>query len=70
MKKRLFLLPVLFFVMDGVYAQTTEGAASQLDATVKKLAGELNSKLSEEKAPKIAVGQFVYSEDISPLGRS
>ena len=69
MKKRLFLLPFLLFIVVGVYAQTTESPVSQLDAAAKKLAGELNNKLTGEKGSNIAVGQFSYREFITPLGQ-
>jgi len=40
----------------------------QMDKAVKALAGDLHKKIIENRAGKIAVGQFVYRTSIPPLG--
>jgi hypothetical protein len=75
MKKYLFTIPILIFAMTFVYAeglsesqgQDTGGPVSQFDAAVKTLAGNLNKKLIEGKAGKVAVGQFPYRGNVVPL---
>ncbi|MCL2127631.1 MAG: hypothetical protein FWH38_05195 [Treponema sp.] len=67
MKKFLFSAALLFAAM-AVYAQNTGGQVQQMDASVKNIADELNKKLAEVKAAKIALGQFIYGESIPSLG--
>jgi len=43
-------------------------SAAQMDSAVKTLAGNLNKKFVEEKAKKIAIGQFAYRGNAVPLG--
>jgi hypothetical protein len=75
MKKYLLAIPVFVLAMTFVHAQgmgesqeqTEASSVSQLDIAVKTLAGNLNKKLIEEKAAKIAVGQFAYRGNMVPL---
>jgi hypothetical protein len=76
MKKYLFAIPILVIAMTFVHAQgagesggpAAAAAASQMDATVKTMAGEINKKLIAGKAGKIVIGQFAYRGNIVPLG--
>ena len=76
MRKFLFLIPVLFLVLNTVNAQgsaqdsigsVTQGTVAQLDAAVKRLAGDAGRKLLELRAQKIVIGQFVYRGSMPPL---
>jgi hypothetical protein len=60
------LLISCFIAAAAVYAQT-ESPVPRMDAAVKSLAGELHKKLIEEKAGKIAVGQFTCRDTIVPF---
>jgi hypothetical protein len=66
MKKYSLLIP-FFLVITVIYAQNAESSVSRMDAAIKVLAGEIHKKLIEEKALKIAVGQFSYRDSIPPL---
>jgi hypothetical protein len=67
MKKHLLVIFVFLLSMTAVYAQTTTSPFSQIDAAVKDLADNLHKKLIEEKAEKIAVGQFTYRGNVVPF---
>jgi len=66
MKKRLLFIPFFFLVVSVLFAQNT-GPVTEMDATVKALAGEINKKLSAEKSARIAVGQFPFQNTTAPL---
>jgi hypothetical protein len=76
MKKYLFAIPVLILAATFIHAQgagesqeSGDGSpVSQLDTAVRIVAGNLNRKLIEAKAGKIAVGQFAYNGSVVPLG--
>jgi len=80
MKKYIFAVLILTLTMTFVYAQgvgedggpaagglPAGSPASNTDAAVKALAENLNKKLLEGKAGKIAVGQFTYRGNAVPL---
>ena len=77
MKK--FLLPflVFFIALGAVYAQgSVQGPAQQdglsalsMDAAVRRLAVDLSGKLNEERAGKIAFGEFIYGTSIPPFAQ-
>jgi hypothetical protein len=66
MKKYLLLIP-FFLAITVIYAQNAESPVARMDAAIKVLAGEIHKKLIEEKALKVAVGQFIYRDSVPPL---
>jgi hypothetical protein len=68
MKKHLLVLPVFFLSIIASYAQISASPFPQIDAAVKEIAENIHKKLIEEKAGKIAVGQFSYGGTAVPLG--
>ena len=67
MKKHLSAALILFFVLGTVYAQNAGSPVSRMDAMIKGIAGDINRKLSSERAVKIAIGQFTLQNSISSL---
>ena len=67
MKKHLFLLAVFFLAISAAYAQNTVNPVQQMDDAVRRLAGDIHSKLVEERAQKIAIAQFSYRGTIPPF---
>jgi hypothetical protein len=67
MKKRWWLIPVIFFVVNAAYAQNTASPVTQMDSTVKALALDIHKKLVEGKAQKVILGQFGYRGSASPF---
>jgi hypothetical protein len=64
----LLILAVTFSGAQGAGQDQTVGSSlSQLDTAVRMLAGDLNKKLVEKKAGKVAVGQFPYRGTVVPL---
>ena len=68
MKKLLFLVLALLIGANSCLAQNMGSPVSLMDSAIKVLAGDLGKKLNAEKAGKIAIGQIVYRESLSPLG--
>jgi hypothetical protein len=76
MKKYLLAISILILAATFNHAQGAAqnqeqpagSSVSQLDTAVRILAGNLNRKLIEGKAGKIAVGQFPYRGAVVPLG--
>ena len=66
MKKRILLATVFFIVMGTAFGQTSY--LPQMDSVIRGLAGEINRRLGEEDARKVAVTQFTYQDYLSPLG--
>jgi hypothetical protein len=76
MKKFIFAIPILILAMTFAHAeglsesqeQNTVRSVSQMDTAVKTIAVNLNRKLVEVKASKVAIGQFAYRGTEVPLG--
>jgi len=67
--KRKFTLILFFFVLNTVFSQTAESPVVQMDEAVRNLARDINVKLVEKRAERIAIGQFVYNNNsTTPLG--
>ena len=75
MKKLLLPFLVFFLAVGAVCAQGSaqgsvqQDGSSSMDAAVRRLAVDLNGKLNEERAGKIALGEFSYGGSIPPLGQ-
>ncbi|MCL2067715.1 MAG: hypothetical protein FWG99_09660 [Treponema sp.] len=79
MKKPLMLIPVFLFAIGAVYpqgiqprgdsalSQNIELTILQMDVRIKRLAGDINSRLAAEESQKVAVGQFAYMGSITQL---
>ena len=70
MKKPLQFITVFFLVVgiasaQGIQSQLSGGTTSQVDIAARRVAIELNRKLTAERAEKVALGQFVYGNSIT-----
>ncbi|MDR0474804.1 MAG: DVUA0089 family protein [Treponema sp.] len=65
--KKYSLMILFFLAITVIYAQNAESPVSRMDTAIKVLAGEIHKKLIEEKAQKIAIGQFTYRDSVPPL---
>jgi hypothetical protein len=68
MKKIGLSLVAFIIAVASICAQTAGNHIQQIDNTVRTLAGELNRKIVEERSQRIALGQFSYRGNITPLG--
>ncbi|MDR2964779.1 MAG: pre-peptidase C-terminal domain-containing protein [Treponema sp.] len=60
--KKYFSFLVIFFLFTGnVFSQNTDNSVRQMDEAVKTLAREIHAKLTEKRAEKVTVGQFVFN---------
>jgi hypothetical protein len=66
MKKRVLLATVFFITMGAAFGQSSY--LPQMDAAIRGLAGDINRRLNEGGARRVAVTQFTYQNRISPLG--
>ena len=52
----------------GRPADQNASLVSQMDNSVRILAGDVHRKLNERRAQKIAVGQFIFRGSVPPFG--
>ena len=74
MKKFLVLIPVFFLFIGVIYSQNTgqsgvensheSSPVMQFDEAVVNLANNIHAKLTEKKAEKITVDQFIFKENV------
>ena len=68
MKKHLTAALIILLALGAVYAQNAGSSVPRMDAAIKGIAGDINKKLSAERAAKIAIGQFTFENFIPILG--